>query len=311
MTARLGLVGARGYAGRELLRLLAGHPYLDLAFAASRAMAGRPVAETVPGWTGDGVFVEPRPEMVEASGADIVVLALPNGVSDEYLPGIPADTVVVDLSADHRFDPTWVYGLPELGRGDIAGARRIANPGCYATAVLIGLDPVLGHLATTPSAFGVSGYSGAGTDPSPKNDAETLRDNVMPYTITGHVHEREVAHQSGRAVRFAPSVAPFERGLVVTILAELVSLTTEADLALRYAERYESAPLVEVASASPLPREAAGRVEAIVGGFSVDASDGHRVGVVVALDNLLKGAASQALQNINLACGFGELAGLR
>ena len=310
MTARLGLVGARGYAGREVLRLLADHPDLELAFAASRSMAGDAISGVVPGWDGDQTFVEPSPAMVAASGADVVVLALPNGVSDEYLPGIPDDTVLVDLSADHRFDDDWAYGLPELGRGDIADSRRIANPGCYATAAMLGIAPIADDLLSEPSAFGVSGYSGAGTDPSPKNDPEVLRDNVKPYKITGHIHEREISYQSGHRVRFAPSVAPFERGLVVTILAELETPTTEQDLMMRYASHYDGFALIEMAAAAPLPRDAAGRVTAIIGGCSVDDADPRRIGVAVAIDNLLKGAASQALQNVNLACGFDELAGL-
>jgi N-acetyl-gamma-glutamyl-phosphate reductase len=310
MTARLGLVGARGYAGRELLGLLANHPDLELAFAASRALAGTPIDGEASGWTGSEVFVEPTPEVVEDSGADVIVLALPNGVSQQYLPSIPDDTVVVDLSADHRFDDDWVYGLPELGRDDIAGARRIANPGCYATAAMLGIVPMVGGLLGEPSVFGVSGYSGAGTDPSPKNDPEALRDNVMPYKITDHIHEQEVSHQSGQRVRFAPSVAPFERGLVVTVLAELNEPTTVEGLRSRYANGFAGAPLVEITDDAPLPRDAVGRVVSLIGGFSVSERDPRRVGVVVALDNLLKGAASQAIQNVNLACGFEDLAGL-
>ena len=273
-------------------------------------MAGRPVSEAAPQWTGDDVFVEPTPEMVAGSDADVLVLALPNGVSGEYLPSISDDTVVVDLSADHRFDDDWVYGLPELGRGDIAGATRIANPGCYATAAMLAVTPVVDEMLSDPSLFGVSGYSGAGTDPSPKNDPEVLRDNVMPYSITGHVHEAEVSHQSGHRVRFAPSVAPFERGLVVTMLTDLARPTTVDELRDRYAERYGGDPLIEIVEDAPLPRAAAGRVEATLGGFSVSRRDPRRIGVVSALDNLLKGAASQALQNVNLALGFDESAGL-
>jgi N-acetyl-gamma-glutamyl-phosphate reductase len=310
VSARLGLVGARGYAGRELLRLVAAHPDLDLAFAASRVMAGRPIGDAVPGWQGDGVFVEPSPDLATTSGADVIVLALPNGVSDDYLAVIDADTVVVDLSADHRFDSSWVYGLAELGRGDIAGARRIANPGCYATAAMLGLDPLVADLAAMPAAFGVSGFSGAGTDPSPKNDPAVLRDNVMPYKITGHVHEREIGHQLGSAVRFAPSVASFERGLVVTILAELREPTSVEELRERYLSRYGTARLIEIVEEAPLPRDVSGTPGVHIGGFSVDDRDTRRIGVVAALDNLLKGAASQALQNINLACGFPETAGL-
>ncbi|MEE8498305.1 MAG: N-acetyl-gamma-glutamyl-phosphate reductase [Acidimicrobiia bacterium] len=306
----VGLVGARGYAGRELLALVASHPRLSLAFAASRSRAGHPVVEAVPNWPGEQVFLDASPATVAEQGADVVVLALPNGHSAEYAAAVASDTVVVDLSADHRFDDDWVYGLPELHRDDLLGATRIANPGCYATAAMLALAPVASMLAAEPSVFGVSGYSGAGTEPSPKNDETLLRDNVMPYHLTGHLHEQEISHQLGRRVRFAPSVAPFERGLVVTVLAELRDPTDVGSLADIYSKRFGDDPLVAVQADVPLPRDAAGKVGATIGGFSVDADDPRRVGVAVTLDNLLKGAASQAVQNINRARGLGDLAGL-
>ena len=307
----IGLVGARGYAGRELLRLIQEHPRLRLAFAASRKLAGDPIRDSVPAWSGDEVFVDATPQALADLEADVFILALPNGLSDQYIPMIDAQAVVVDLSADHRFDDAWAYGLPELSRDDLPGAHRIANPGCYATATMLALAPIASLLETEPSAFGVSGYSGAGTDPSPKNDPDLLRDNLLPYQLTGHVHEREITHQLGRPVRFAPSVAAFERGLVVTVLAQMSQPTDTESLANMFHSRYTTDPLIEIKNETPQPRDAAGRIEATIGGFAVDPIDQHRIGVVVALDNLLKGAASQAVQNINLACRFESLAGLR
>ena len=307
----VGLVGARGYAGRELLRLIGGHPHLSLGFAASRSVAGELIRDSVPEWPGDDVFVEATPQALADLEADVFILALPNGLSGEYLPRIDAQVVVVDLSADHRFDDDWAYGLPELGRDDLHDARRIANPGCYATAAMLALAPIASLLEAEPSAFGVSGYSGAGTDPSPKNDPDVLRDSLMPYQLTGHMHEREIIHQLGQPVRFAPSVAPFKRGLVVTVLAQTQQPTDLESLAAIYRQCYSADPLIQIKSETPLPRGAAGRVEATIGGFSVDPVDPRRIGVAVALDNLLKGAASQAVQNINLACRFDSLAGLR
>lgn len=306
----VGLVGARGYAGRELLALVASHPRLSLSFAASSSRAGRPVVDAVPNWRGEQIFLDASPDTVAEQDADVVVLALPNGHSIDYAAAVSPDTVVVDLSADHRFDDDWVYGLAELHRDDIPGATRIANPGCYATAAMLALAPAASMLAAEPSVFGVSGYSGAGTDPSPKNDESLLRDNVMPYHLTGHMHEREISHQLGRPVRFAPSVAPFERGLVVTVLAEFQKPIDVGSLAGIYSTHFGDDPLIAVQADIPLPRDAAGRVGATIGGFSVDGDDPRRVGLAVTLDNLLKGAASQAIQNINLACGLGDLEGL-
>lgn len=306
----VGLVGARGYAGREFLRFVASHPGLTLAFAASRSRAGTSLADSVPEWEGAESFVAAAPGSVADHDADVVVLALPNDLSAEYVAALADDTLVVDLSADHRFDEAWAYGLPELHREDLKGARRIANPGCYATAAMLGLAPLAGMLAAQPSIFGVSGFSGAGTDPSPKNDPATLSDNVMPYRLTGHVHEREISHQFGREVRFAPSVAPFERGLVVTILAEVNEPTEVATLLDLFEAHYGRDELIEVRAEMPLPRAAAGGVGATIGGISVDREHPTRVGFAVALDNLLKGASSQAVQNINVAFDLNPLEGL-
>src|SRR4029079_11209466 len=129
-------------------------------------------------------------------------------------------TVIVDVSADHRFDDAWVYGLPEINRARIRGARRIANPGCYATAAALVVHPVKGLLDGPAQAFGVSGYSGAGTTPSPRNDVEALRDNLMPYSLVGHLHEREVRRHAG-PVCLMPHVAQFFRGISMTVALPL------------------------------------------------------------------------------------------
>jgi N-acetyl-gamma-glutamyl-phosphate reductase len=295
---KVGLAGARGHVGAELIALLAGHPGLELAFAASRQGVGEAVAGA-PGLR----MQELTPEAVAGWQADAVVLALPNALAREYVAGIPARTVIVDLSADHRFDPAWVYGLPERGRAAIVGARRIANPGCYATGMQLGIGPLLGALAGPPQVFGVSGYSGAGTTPSPRNDPARLRDNLMPYALIGHMHEREVSHQLGRAVHFMPHVASFFRGISLTISMTLVRPETPASLLARFREAYEKEPLVAVGADIPEVAAAAGRHGVSIGGF---ATEGQRAVLVVTLDNLLKGAATQALQNLNLALGLPE-----
>lgn len=295
---RVGLVGARGHVGAELIALLAAHPRLELAFAASRQGVGEAVAGA-PGLT----MEELTPETVAGWRADAVVLALPNELSRAYVSGLAAGTVIVDLSADHRFDPAWVYGLPERGRVAIAGARRIANPGCYATGMQLGIGPLLERLQGPPQVFGVSGYSGAGTTPSPRNDPTRLRDNLMPYALIGHLHEREVSFQLGRSVHFTPHVAGFFRGISLTISVTLDRPETAASLLARFRDEYADEPLVAVGAAIPEVAAAAGRHGVAIGGF---AAEGQRAVLVVTLDNLLKGAATQALQNLNLALGLPE-----
>ena len=310
----LNIVGGRGYAGGEFLALLAHHDGLRLGAAVSRSEAGRPIASTTPAWPDpDARFVGFGAEDVAGHPADAWVLALPNGAAAPWVDAIEnvaPDAVIIDFSADYRFDDRWVYGLPERNRAALDTARRIANPGCYATGAQLAIAPVADDLAAAPVVFGVSGYSGAGRTPSPKNDPERLRDNLMPYALTGHMHEKEVSAQLGRDVRFHPHVAAFFRGISLTVSMDLAAPTRVDALAERYRAFYAGERGVCVDEAIPEVRQVADTPMTRVGGFAVDARDARRVTVVAVLDNLLKGAASQAMQNLNLALGFDEWTGL-
>jgi N-acetyl-gamma-glutamyl-phosphate reductase len=309
---RVGIVGARGYVGAELIRLLAAHPRFALAYVTSRELAGQPLAAHIDGYAGDLRYTSPDYEELPQLAADAVVLALPNGKAAHIVrqfEAVGTDPVIVDLSADHRFDPSWYYGLPELTRAQYAGQRRISNPGCYATAMQLAIAPMLNVLDGPVQCFGVSGYSGAGTTPSDKNNTELLRDNLMPYALTGHVHEREVSRQLGHPVEFMPHVAPHFRGLTITANLHL-SIPFDLDEVLaRYRGRYQGEPLVRVQDDAPWVSRIAGAHHVELGGFTLG-GDGKRLVVVATEDNLLKGAATQALQNLNLAFGFDELAGI-
>lgn len=308
----IGIVGARGFAGAELIRLIAGHPNLELAFVSSRELDGQRVAEHVAAYRGELRYVRLDPAAVAALGADIVVLALPNDKSAPFVAALDAaapETLVVDLSADHRFAADWYYGLPELTRNKWRGERRIANPGCYATAIELSVAPLKGQLAAPPVCFGVSGYSGAGTTPSDKNNPEKLRDNLIPYALTGHGHEREAAAQLGLPVEFMPHVAPHFQGLTVTSNLYLARGVKHADVVDSFRDFYAGEKLVRVVDDPPWVSRIAGKHHAEIGGFAVS-SDGRRVVVVATLDNLLKGAATQALQNINRALGADEWTGI-
>jgi N-acetyl-gamma-glutamyl-phosphate reductase len=311
---RLALIGGRGYTGSELLRLLAGHPGLELAIATSSSRAGEHLVDLVPDWPDSDTTLESlQPEGVPTVEADVWVLALPNGQSGPWVDAIGQahpDAVVIDLGADWRFDAHWAYGLTELNREALDAARRIANPGCYATGGMLGLWPIRRALAAPPVAFGVSGYSGAGRTPSPRNDPDRLRDNLIPYALAGHVHEQEISAHLRRPVRFHPHVAPFFRGISLTISVMLTEPLTPEELMAIYWQQYEGEPLIRLSEEIPEIRDVAGTPYIAIGGFTVDERDSMRASFVVTLDNLLKGAASQALQNINRALGLDELAGI-
>ena len=308
----IGIVGARGHTGAELIRLIAAHPALELAFVSSRELAGQRVAEHSDAYTGELRYESLDPTAVAAKRADVVILALPNGKAAPYVEAIDQaapDTLVVDLSADYRFDKAWYYGLPELTRDKWRGERRISNPGCYATAMELSIAPLKDQLAAPPVCFGVSGYSGAGTTPSDKNDPEKLRDNLMPYALTGHTHEKEASFQLGLPVEFMPHVAPHFRGLTVTTNLYLAKPLKRADVLARFHHAYDGEKLVAVLDEAPWVSRIAHRHHAEIGGFALSA-DGKRVVVVATLDNLLKGAATQAMQNINRALGVDEYTGI-
>jgi N-acetyl-gamma-glutamyl-phosphate reductase common form len=309
---KVGLVGARGYTGAELIRLIAAHPRFELGFVTSRELDGRRVADHNDAYAGELRYSNPTHGALPTLGADAVVLALPNGKAAAIVQAFDeagVDPVIVDLSADHRFDPSWYYGLPELTRARYAGQRRISNPGCYATAMQLAIAPMLDVLDGPAQCFGVSGYSGAGTTPSDKNNVELLRDNLMPYALTGHVHEREVSKQLGNPVEFMPHVAPHFRGITLTANLHLSVPFTREDVLVRYRDRYANEPLVRVQDDAPWVSRIAGRHHVEIGGFTLS-GDGRRLVVVATEDNLLKGAATQALQNLNAAFGLDELAGI-
>ena len=309
---RIGLVGARGYVGSELIRLLSAHPDFELGFVSSREREGQRLAEHEPAYGGDLCYSALDASAVAASDVQSVVLGLPNGLAAPFVDATERDSpqkVVLDLSADYRFDSDWTYGLPEHHRALLSGAKRISNPGCYATAMQLALAPMVDLLDGPAQCFGVSGYSGAGTTPSDRNNPDQLRANLMPYALVGHVHEREVTRHLGHPVEFLPHVASYFRGITMTVNAHLRGPVIHDDLLARFRDAYANEPLVQVVMEAPWVSRIAGCHGVAIGGLTVS-SDGQRAVVVATLDNLLKGAATQALQNLNLAFGLPEFSGI-
>ncbi|KHJ35100.1 putative n-acetyl-gamma-glutamyl-phosphate reductase acetylglutamate kinase [Erysiphe necator] len=314
--AKIALIGARGYTGQALISLLDTHPNMDLCHVSSRELSGKELK----GYkkrdiTYENLTVEDVCRMEQNSEVDCWVMALPNGVCKPFIDTIDRGktsrgSLIIDLSADHRFDSSWIYGLPELvNRSDITTSDRISNPGCYATAAQLGIAPILPFIDGQPTIFGVSGYSGAGTKPSPKNDIKNLVDNIIPYSLTDHIHEREISAQLNTSVAFIPHVADWFQGIHHTISIPLSKTMTSRDIRQLFQERYAGEPLVRVIGESPSVKAISGKHWVEIGGFGVHSS-GKRVIICATIDNLLKGAATQCLQNMNLALGFAEYEGI-
>ncbi|KAF8811201.1 acetylglutamate kinase ARG6 [Phlegmacium glaucopus] len=338
---RLGLIGARGFTGQALTTLLSGHPYLHLSHVSSRQLAGYSLeGYTKTPITYSNLSVEDVEKMEKEGEVDAWVMALPNGVCKPFVDAVDRGakertkdreaSVIVDLSADYRFEKGWTYGLPELyGRASIRSSKRISNPGCYATSSQLLIAPLVNHIkpGTSPTVFGISGYSGAGTiiakDASgkaislPKISGESLEGGVKPYALTGHIHEREAGYHlshlltngSSVKVAFIPSVAPWFSGIISTVSIPLSDKLTAKDVVTIFEERYAGEKLVKIRKEVPVLKDVEGKHGWVVGGFQTSV-EGDRVVIVGGLDNLLKGAATQCLQNLNLALGYDEFAGI-
>ncbi|SCU85975.1 LADA_0D11276g1_1 [Lachancea dasiensis] len=315
--ARVALIGARGFTGQNLISLIDKHPYLELAHVSSRELKGK----KLDGYTKSEIIYENLGfddlKRLESEGkVDMWVMALPNGVCKPFVEAIESvngNSKIIDLGADYRFVPEteWAYGLPELNdREKIAAAKKIANPGCYATGAQVAIAPLLEFITGLPTVFGVSGYSGAGTKPSPKNDPAFLNNNLIPYSLTNHIHEREISTRMGRDVAFVPHVAQWFQGISHTISIPIKKgVLTSEDIKALYEKFYANERLVNIADDIPLVKNISGTHGVLVGGFKVNDNQ-DRVVVCATIDNLLKGAATQCLQNINLALGYGEYDGI-
>jgi N-acetyl-gamma-glutamyl-phosphate reductase len=336
MGVRASVAGASGYAGGELLRLLVGHPELELDAICASSQAGTRVGDVHPQlpMLADQVFAPTEADAL--ASADAVFLALPHGQSAALAAQLPDDTLIVDLGADHRLTDAaawrsyyggkhagaWAYGLPELpgAREQLRGTRRIASPGCYATAVALALAPLLAARLVKPSdvvVVAASGTSGAGRTATANLLATEVMGALSAYKVGGvHQHIPEM-EQSLTAVAdtpvtlsFTPMLAPMPRGILGTCTARLVNGVGTDDLRAVLADAYAAEPFVHL-----LPPDRWPSTAATLGSNAVHlqvAADQHagRAVVVVALDNLGKGAAGQALQNANLALGLPETAGL-
>jgi len=317
------VIGARGYVGNELLPLLYANEQVNVVAVSSRQLQGEKIRDHIPNYPNDHLrFSLISTDVLKNDqffkSVDVFFLALPNTVASDYVDAIMQtrnnenQPIIIDISADHRFQSDWIYGLPELNRDAIKSSKRIANPGCYATACMLGLAPFKDKILGQPHAFGVSGYSGAGKTPSDKNNQLRLKNNFMPYKLTGHMHENEVSHQLNTKINFMPHVMPHFRGISVTLSFQLKEQREIDEILEAYKNYYQNEVLISVSEDIPEIINVQNKVGAEIGGLVLDkrSSEGTQIRLVVTLDNLLKGAASQAIQNMNLALGIPELSGI-
>jgi N-acetyl-gamma-glutamyl-phosphate reductase len=331
----VGVVGASGYAGVELLRLCVAHPELEVVVATAATSAGERVADHTPSLAAAyPTLTYAAIEDVDLGGLDVVFLALPHGESQHLVPSLLDSVgVVVDLAADFRLHepslyPTWygeehvapellgrfVYGLPERRRRHLVGADAIAAPGCYPTATILALAPLVeaGVISTTGIVVdAASGVSGAGRAPKANLHFGTVDEDFTAYGLLHHRHTAEMEQELGAQVLFTPHLAPMVRGILATCYArptgDGTGLTTGDALAI-VEEAYRDEPFVVVTDGSPSTKATTGSNCAHLT-VRVDQRTGWVV-AIAAIDNLIKGAAGQAVQCANLALGIAETTGL-
>lgn len=336
---QIGIVGATGYTGVELLRLLAGHPAANVRVITSRGDKGLPVAELYPSLRGHINLSFVEPDIEELAACDVVFFATPHGVAQSMMSDLMKHEVkVIDLSADFRIKditlwekwygqkhgaPEWVseavYGLPEVNRKQIAGARLIAAPGCYPTSVQLGFLPLIeAGLINIDNliANAASGVSGAGRQAKIDNLFSEMGESYKAYGVAGHRHLPEIEQGlnalAGRNVNltFVPHLLPLTRGIHSTLYATLLAKGTSADLQKLFEQRYKDEPFVDVLPAGVFPQTRTVKGVNMCQLAVVRPQNRDTVVVLSVIDNLTKGAAGQAIQCMNIVCGLPETAGL-
>jgi N-acetyl-gamma-glutamyl-phosphate reductase len=336
---KVGIVGGTGYTGVELLRLLARHPQCEVTAITSRAEAGRPVAELFPNLRGHVDLAFQTPDDAGLKQCDLVFFATPNGVAMSQASELLAAGVrIIDLAADFRIEdrPVWerwygmkhaapqllgeaVYGLPEINREAVKEARLLANPGCYPTAVTLGFLPLIEQDLVQPGSLiadAKSGVSGAGRKASVAQLMGETGESFKAYAIPGHRHQPEIRQTLSRVAReevgltFVPHLVPMIRGIEATLYARLKADTPLDELQRLFEQRYQDEPFVDVmpSGSHPETRSVRGANHCRIAVHRP--LDGDVVVVTSVIDNLVKGAAGQAIQNMNLMFDLPESEGL-
>ncbi len=314
MNIRAGIIGAAGYTGGEMLRILLRHPKVDLAFAHSNSQGGKPVwlvHEDLEGET-DLHFSE----TFHARDADVLFLCVGHGQAKTFLEEnpIPEDVVVIDLSQDFRLDPSFVYGLPELNKAAIQKSKRIANCGCFATAIQLALLPLAkeGLLRNEVHIHAITGSTGAGQGLSQTSHFSWRANNLQVYKAFEHQHLKEIRRSleqlqpgMGSPLHFIPVRGDFTRGILASAYTDCP--LSETELREVYRSFYHHAPFTVVSSRNPNLKQVVNTNKCLL----YVEKHGDKAFIVSAIDNLTKGASGQAVQNMNLIFGFDETCGLQ
>ncbi|HBP28610.1 MAG TPA: N-acetyl-gamma-glutamyl-phosphate reductase [Advenella kashmirensis] len=338
-TVKVGIVGGTGYTGVELLRLLSAHPNVRLHAITSRKEEGMPVSAMFPNLRGHVDLAFSTPENAALTECDVVFFATPHGVAMAQARELmDAGVKVIDLAADFRLQDTAVfekwykmphscpdilkqsaYGLVELNRDNITGAQVIGNPGCYPTTVILGLAPLLEKkLVHTGNIIAdcKSGVSGAGRKAEVSTLFSEAGDNFKAYGVAGHRHHPEITEQltalAGEAVKltFVPHLVPMIRGMLSTIYVTIKDDALDTDFQALYESRYANEQFVDVMPAGSQPETRSVRASNTLRIAVSRPDNGNQLIIIVVQDNLVKGAAGQAVQNMNLLFGLPEQAGL-
>ena len=304
----IAMIGGRGFVGQEIISILNDHPIFMLSKVFSKTVGG----EVVEGYkkTSNLKYCLLDKSNLQLENVDIAIMALANDESESYINIIKKDypnIIFIDLSSDHRLDKTWNYRVPELTTKK--ATKFISNPGCYASAIQFSLAPIKNLISGRVSSIGISGYSGAGASPNDKNNPVNLKNNIIPYSLTNHLHEQEVSKHCYEEISFSPHVGNFFRGILITSHIQLKTSQTNQEILETFVDFYKNSKLIEVLDDIPMINKVANTHKVLIGGISIDNS-GVNLTVCCTLDNLLKGAATQVIQNLNSACSLDELTGI-
>lgn len=324
MAKRIGIIGASGYTGHELLKLLKKHKEVKVVVLNSRSYAGKKVKELYPAFEGDEEYTGYSVDEINALKPHLIFLALPNGKAMEIAAKLDKRIKIVDLSADYRFKelskyekiygikPIYnknkaIYGLPELFRERIRKAKIVANPGCYVTASILAAYPIQ-KFAKYIVFDCKSGWSGAGKESEYAKDPSIIKDNLVPYKIVKHRHKYEIEQFVKTKLSFTPHVIDTFQGMMCTAHIILKKDMTCEEVIRIYKDFYKDSSFVRIKDNIPQVKDTQKTNYCDIGGFEID--ENNQLVIISTIDNLLKGASGQAVENMNLMLGFNEKEGL-